>query len=61
VVVTVKADDADRLSELAQSYGVPLARLGRTGGTSLAVRDQLDLPLAELREAWTATLPAALA
>jgi phosphoribosylformylglycinamidine synthase len=57
----VKADDADRLSELAQSYGVPLARLGRTGGTSLAVRDQLDLPLAELREAWTATLPAALA
>jgi phosphoribosylformylglycinamidine synthase len=61
VVVTVAGEDVERLTELARAHGVPLARLGRTGGDSLAVAGQFDLPLAELREAWTATLPAALA
>jgi phosphoribosylformylglycinamidine synthase len=60
-LVTVAADDAERVVELAGAYGVPLARLGRTGGPALVVSGQFDLPLDELREAWTSTLPAALA
>lgn len=60
VVVTVAADDADRVTALAGQHGVPVARLGETGGASLAVEGQFDLPLEELRAAWTATLPAAL-
>ncbi|HEX2893454.1 MAG TPA: AIR synthase-related protein, partial [Marmoricola sp.] len=60
VLVTVAADDVDRLTELAGRHGVPVARLGETGGTSLAVEGQFEIPLEELREAWTSTLPAAL-
>ncbi|MBA3782756.1 MAG: phosphoribosylformylglycinamidine synthase subunit PurL [Nocardioides sp.] len=62
VVVTVSdADaDADALVDLAQRHGVPLTPLGRTGGTDLSIEDQFTVPLADVREAWTATLPAAL-
>jgi phosphoribosylformylglycinamidine synthase len=61
VVVTVARADVPRLAELARSHGVPLTHLGATGGPALTVTGQFDLPLPELREAWTATLPAALA
>jgi phosphoribosylformylglycinamidine synthase II len=61
VVVTVAADRAGQLTELAREHGVPVSHLGETGGTALVVTDQFELPLAELRAAWTATLPAALA
>jgi phosphoribosylformylglycinamidine synthase len=38
--------------------GVPATELGTTGGDALAVEGLLDFPLAELRAAWSATLPA---
>ena len=60
VLVTVADGDAERLVELAAEHGVPITALGVTGGDALAVDGQFELPLAELREAWTATLPAAL-
>jgi len=69
-LVTVAPGDADRLHELAAEAGVPLTELGTTGGDTLTVRAQpagaptedagFEIPLPELREAWTATLPAAL-
>ncbi len=61
VLVTVADGDAERLVQLAAEHGVAIAALGVTGGDTLAVDGQLEVPLAELREAWTATLPAALA
>jgi phosphoribosylformylglycinamidine synthase len=60
-IVTVVPGDAARLTALALEHGVPIARLGTTGGDALSVSGLFDLPLAELREAWTSTLPAALA
>jgi phosphoribosylformylglycinamidine synthase len=60
VVVTVAAEDTVRLTELALEHGVPLAHLGETGGKALAVADQFEIPVDELREVWSATLPAAL-
>jgi phosphoribosylformylglycinamidine synthase len=60
VLVTVAADDVARLTGLAAEHGVPVALLGETGGDSLAVADLFTIPLDELRDAWTATLPAAL-
>lgn len=60
-VVTVRDTDADALVALAEQHGVPLTPLGRTGGSVLAVEGQFEVPVAEVREAWTATLPAALA
>jgi phosphoribosylformylglycinamidine synthase II len=61
VLVTVAEADADALADLAARHGVPLTALGRTGGDVLTVGGQFEVPLAELRDAWTATLPAALA
>jgi phosphoribosylformylglycinamidine synthase len=61
VLVTVPGEDESRLAELAQARGVPLTRLGHTGGDALAVEGQFELSLAEVRDAWTSTLPAALA
>jgi phosphoribosylformylglycinamidine synthase len=61
VMATVAADDVARLTELAAAYGVPVTQLGATGGPALAVAGQFEIPLEELREAWTATLPAAFA
>jgi phosphoribosylformylglycinamidine synthase subunit PurL len=59
-VVTVRAEDVARLSELAGRLGVPLARLGSTGGDALVVDGVLEVPVEELRATWTATLPAVL-
>ena len=61
VVVTVPAADVDRLTALAAEHGVPVTELGETGGGALVVEGHLDLPLLELRSAWMATMPAALA
>ncbi len=64
VVVTVAAEDEERLFELAVEHGVPLTSLGRTRGDSLALtgrfEGRIELPVDELRAIWTATLPAAL-
>ena len=60
-LVTVPDGDAERLVALAEEHGVPITALGVTGGDSVVVDGQLEVGLDELRAAWTATLPAALA
>jgi phosphoribosylformylglycinamidine synthase len=60
-IVTATTDSADALVSLAETHGVPITPIGRTGGHLLSVEGQFDVPVAELREAWAATLPAALA
>ena len=57
--VVTTADPA-ALADLAASHGVPLIRLGRTGGTDLVVEGHFSVPVDEIRAAWSATLPAAL-
>ncbi len=56
----VTTTDADALTDLAARHGVPLARLGTTGGDAVVVDGQFSVPVAEIRSAWAATLPAAL-
>lgn len=59
-LVTVAPDDLAELRALCARHDVPLTELGTTGGDALVVEGQFDVPLDELRAAWTATLPAAL-
>jgi len=59
VVVTTRDEEA--LARLAMRHGVPLTLIGHTGGADLTVQQQFSIPLPELRKAWSATLPAALA
>jgi phosphoribosylformylglycinamidine synthase II len=57
-VVSVPSDRAAQLFTMAEALGVPVTTIGRTGGDTLEVEGWFDVPLAELRGAWTATLPA---
>ena len=61
VLVSVAPEDEERLFELAAEHDVPVTTLGRTRSGGLAVTDLFEVPLDELRTAWTDTLPAALA
>jgi phosphoribosylformylglycinamidine synthase len=57
-VVVVDPADQDWLSDLAATNGVPLRRLGHVGGQAVEVTGQFSIGLEELRDAWSATLPA---
>ncbi|GAA0979568.1 Phosphoribosylformylglycinamidine synthase subunit PurL [Nocardioides aquaticus] len=63
-VVTIPDSGVEALVALADHHGVPLTRLGTTGGDALVVRaggePVLEVPLAELHVTWSATLPAVL-
>jgi phosphoribosylformylglycinamidine synthase subunit PurL len=54
----VTTTDPKAVKDTARWAGVPVTELGTTGGDTLALDGLLELPLAELRAAWTATLPA---
>jgi phosphoribosylformylglycinamidine synthase len=54
----VTTADPEAVRAAAGAAGVPVTELGTTGGDALVVQGQLELGLAELRAAWTATLPA---
>ena len=59
--MTVTDDGLQQVLTMAEALGVPTTVIGATGGSTLEVEGWFDVPLAELREAWTGTLPAALA
>ncbi|TMK17294.1 MAG: phosphoribosylformylglycinamidine synthase subunit PurL [Actinobacteria bacterium] len=56
-VVSVDAADEETLVRLASEHGVPVARLGETGGPRALVEGLLDVPVDELREAWETAIP----
>ena len=60
-MVVVAEDRHEEFVDLAEKHGVLLASVGRTGGDALEVVDQFSISVADLRAAWQATIPAALA
>ena len=58
VLITVDPADVDAVAARAKAAGVPVERLGTTGGVALDIADVGALDLAQLREAWEGTLPA---
>ena len=50
--------DPAAVRSAAEAAGVPVTELGTTGGDALVVDGGPALGLAELRAAWSATLPA---
>ncbi|MEU7900562.1 phosphoribosylformylglycinamidine synthase subunit PurL [Nonomuraea sp. NPDC049152] len=57
-LVAVKAEHFEEFAALCASFEVPCYGLGETGGDALAVEGVLEVPVSELREVHTATLPA---
>jgi phosphoribosylformylglycinamidine synthase subunit PurL len=56
-VVSVDAADEESLVRLASEHGVPIARVGETGGPRALIEGLLDVPVDELREAWETAIP----
>lgn len=57
VVSVVPGRETD-FAALAESHRVPATTLGQTGGDSLTVENGFTIPVTELAEVWTGTLPA---
>jgi phosphoribosylformylglycinamidine synthase len=58
VLVAIRPEAFDRFAALCADHEVPCYGLGTTGGTSLVVEGVLEVPVAELRETHSGTLPA---
>ncbi|HEX6446180.1 MAG TPA: phosphoribosylformylglycinamidine synthase subunit PurL [Streptosporangiales bacterium] len=56
-LLVASPDDADAVTARCAELGLPVTRLGESGGETLSLRGLFDLPLAELREAHEGTLP----
>ncbi|GAA3083348.1 phosphoribosylformylglycinamidine synthase [Kribbella aluminosa] len=59
-IVAVPRTEEVRFTDMCTARRFPHAKVGVITGDTLDVQDQFEIPLAELRTAWTATLPAAL-
>ena len=60
VVLCVAADQVRAVLDVLEAHGVPHARVGAAGGDRLAVKDLLDVALADAVAAWGGRLPAAI-
>ncbi len=58
VLVSVTSSNEQRFTELCADRGLPCTPIGVTGGSDLDIQDVLTVPLADLRTAYEATLPA---
>ena len=56
-VVTARRGRERELAELAGSHGVPIARLGETGGPRLAFAGLFDVPLADAVAVYEGQIP----
>jgi phosphoribosylformylglycinamidine synthase len=60
MLLSVHPDRAEALESLADRHGIPLSRLGVTGGEKLRVQlngvDAISLDLSDLRDAWWSAL-----
>ena len=56
-IVAVPRSEEVRFTDMCTARRFPHFRIGVVDGDALDVQDQFTLPLAELREAWSATLP----
>ncbi|MET9314165.1 phosphoribosylformylglycinamidine synthase subunit PurL [Kribbella sp. NPDC003505] len=59
-VVAVPRTEEVRFTDMCTARRFPHAKIGVITGDTLDVQDQFEIPLPELREAWTSTLPSAL-
>jgi len=63
-VISTKGTNAGAALALLEWRGIPARRLGTVGGDELKITaggQEITWPLAELREAWTGSIPAAMA
>ncbi len=52
IVISLSSEQWPQLEEMARQSGVPLLRLGTTGGSNFRWGHQLDLPISTLADSW---------
>ncbi len=57
-IVAVPRSEEVRFTDMCTARRFPHLRIGVVDGDAIDVQDQFTLPLSELRDAWSATLPA---
>jgi phosphoribosylformylglycinamidine synthase len=60
IIVSLKEENLGKLNELAARYGVPAQAIGAVGGTRFIIQPLLQLPVEELKAAWSTGLTARL-
>lgn len=60
-VVAVPRSEELRFNDMCGARGLPAARIGVVDGETIEIQDQFTIPLAELKQAHEATIPALLA
>lgn len=60
VVVCVEPESMSIVENLCAEAGVPVSRIGVAGGNRFSIKGLVDLPLADVIDAWTNHIPAAL-
>ena len=56
-VLSVDRADEDRVVELAAAHGVPLRRIGETGGPRAVIDGMVEATVDQLRDAWELAIP----
>jgi hypothetical protein len=56
-VLGVEPADEERLLDTAARYGVPLRRIGETGGPRAVIDGMFETTVDELRDAWEHAIP----
>ena len=59
IIVSLPKEHWNALSRLASGSGVPIVRLGYTGGDRFQLNDQMDLPVSQIADVWNNGLEAA--
>jgi phosphoribosylformylglycinamidine synthase len=56
-VVSVTPLDEDAFRAVAAAHGVPVTRIGETGGPRAVIDAAIDIPVAELEQIWASAIP----
>ena len=61
IIVSAKAENADKIEDLCKKNKVPVFRLGTVGKDSLKIEGLIDLNVIKMDRAWRESIPRALA
>jgi len=56
IIVSIRENDLEKLKTVADLFDVPCEAIGRTGGGFMVINGLIDLPVAELKDAWALSL-----
>jgi len=56
-IISARTEDRDRIAQLAGEHGVPISRIGVTGGPNLRINDLIDIPIDKLNKIYEEAIP----